>query len=111
MPDYCGTELGPKEDPGTVANWRMRCTIQKLVAERAEAEDKATQIEVNLAVSDAYLRAARVGRDAEAEYWRQYVEGLKFSPDLEKSIDAACAWHGTQNAPTAKMCGLWQQKR
>lgn len=76
MTDYCAASLDLKEDPGHLAEWRMRCTIKKLDEERAEAEDKATQMEVNLAVAEAHLKAARAALDAREAYWKDYVAGL-----------------------------------
>lgn len=82
MQDYCGSPLDLRADPGQLADWRMRCTIRKLDEERAEAEDKATQMEVNLAVTEAHLKTARAALDAAdktAEYWKKYVAGLRGS--------------------------------
>lgn len=116
MPDFCNKPLDPRTDPGALIDWRMRCTIQKLVAERAEEADKATQIEVNLAVSDAHLKVSHEMLEAankeavkRADYWKKYMDGLRISPKLISAIDKACEWRGTQNAPTAKMCRIWRQ--
>lgn len=84
MPDYCSA---PLDQPQAAADWRMRCTIQKLVTERAEAEDKATQFEVNLAEAEARAKAAQkqtaefwkryaTGAAAQVEWWRRYAKGL-----------------------------------
>jgi hypothetical protein len=57
MTDWCGTPLPFQADPSTALLWRLRCTIQTLDRERAEAEDHVTTAEVDKAISEAHLKA------------------------------------------------------
>jgi hypothetical protein len=59
MPDYCLAPLSAKEAPPAELDWRLRCTIQKLEAERVQQADRATQDEVEMARLAALLRAAQ----------------------------------------------------
>jgi hypothetical protein len=59
MPDYCSAPLSAKEAPPAELDWRLRCTIQKLEAERVQQADRATQDEVEMARLAALLRAAQ----------------------------------------------------
>jgi hypothetical protein len=59
MPDYCAAPLAAKDDPATALDWRLRCTIQKLQAERVQQADRATQDEVEIARLAALLRSAQ----------------------------------------------------
>ena len=61
MPDYCSAPLAARADPGTALDWRLRCTIQKLEAERVQQADRATQDEVEIARLAALLRSAQAG--------------------------------------------------
>jgi hypothetical protein len=64
MPDYCAAPLAAKDGPGAELDWRLRCTIQKLQAERVQAADRATQDEVEIARLAALLRSAQAGAAA-----------------------------------------------
>ena len=58
MPDYCSAPLAAKDAPPTALDWRLRCTIQKLEAERVQQADRATQDEVEIARLAALLSSA-----------------------------------------------------
>jgi hypothetical protein len=62
MPDYCAAPLAAKDDPATALDWRLRCTIQKLEAERVQQADRATQDEVEIARLAALLRSAQAAQ-------------------------------------------------
>ena len=66
MPDYCAAPLAAKDDPGTALDWRLRCTIQKLEAERVQQADRATQDEVEIARLAALLRSAQAQKSPPA---------------------------------------------
>ena len=61
MPDYCSAPVAAKDDPATALDWRLRCTIQKLEAERVQQADRATQDEVEIARLAALLRSVQAG--------------------------------------------------
>ena len=83
-PDLCAGALSYQADPAAVQRFRQQCTIQKLLAERADAVNRATAAEVQAAVEAAHAKAQaealEVAKKALAEvedYWKQYVAGLK----------------------------------
>jgi phage terminase Nu1 subunit (DNA packaging protein) len=56
--DWCSQPLSVQADQGTALVWRLRCTIQVLDRERAEAMDHVTTVEIDKAVAEAHLREA-----------------------------------------------------
>jgi hypothetical protein len=64
MTDWCGTPLPFQADPGTALVWRLRCTIQILDRERAEAEDHVTTAETDKALAEAHLKAVQADLEA-----------------------------------------------
>lgn len=113
VPDLCAEPLPYQAELPAVQKFRLQCTIQKLLAERADEANKATAAEVQAAVEAAHAKAqteALAKANERAEYWEHYAAGLVFQPKLSSALDDACAWRGTQNEPTARMCRIWKQR-
>jgi hypothetical protein len=62
--DWCRLPLGPNATPRDVMDWRLHCAVQKLDAERAAAEDRAMEAEVEAASAKAGETAAQTELDA-----------------------------------------------
>ena len=54
--DWCASPLSAEADADTALVWRLHCTVQILVQERAEAIDRATAAELDKAEAEARLR-------------------------------------------------------
>jgi hypothetical protein len=108
--DLCTTPLPYQADPGFVTKFRQQCTIQNLFQALQEAESRRIAAQVEASVDEAHARTLADERAPTAEYWKQYVAGLRFTPELGEAVDAVCGWHGTLNEPTARMCKLWKRK-
>lgn len=57
--DWCNSPLPFQADPNTALVWRLRCTIQILDRERAEAMDHVTTAEIDKAVAEAHLKGVQ----------------------------------------------------
>lgn len=112
VPEFCSAPLSYRADPSELQRFRQQCTIQKLIAERADEANKATATEVEEAVTAARLKALEESKRLTDEYWKQYVEGVQtlseWWKDYGQLADATCSWKGVFNVPTAKMCKAWQ---
>jgi hypothetical protein len=113
-PDFCGAPLPYQADPGEVSKFRQSCTIQKLLADRSEEAMQKTLAEVSAAVEAAHAKAQTDALSEEkrnTKYWMDYALGLegRYTPELAADLDAICAWHGTHNVPTARMCKIWNK--
>ena len=116
--DMCSGPLPYQADPGTVTLFRQRCTIQKLLGQVSELQDRVTVAEVDAAVQAGHAAAQTEALSSErdkaeklAEYWKTYAARPAPSPKLARAIDRACGWRGVQSEPTAAMCALWRRER
>jgi hypothetical protein len=107
--DLCAAPLPYQADPGTQQRWRQQCTIQKLLAERSDEANQKTAAEVQAATEAAHARALSDERAADDDYWKKFVDGLKFTPEVADAVDAVCRERHWYNS-TAKMCELWKHK-
>jgi molybdopterin converting factor small subunit len=80
--DMCAGPLPYQADALVDQRFRLQCSIQKLIAERADAENRATAAEVQTSVEAAHAKAQTDALDAAnkksaetSEYWKLYVEG------------------------------------
>jgi phage terminase Nu1 subunit (DNA packaging protein) len=83
LTDWCAAPLTFQMDPGTALLWRLRCTIQILDRERAEAANHVTTAEVEKAVSEAHLKAVA----DELTKAREELAKVKESAPPEKKKD------------------------
>jgi hypothetical protein len=62
--DWCALPLGKDASSRDVMDWRLHCAVQKLDTERAAAEDRAIEAEVEAASAKAREAAAQAELDA-----------------------------------------------
>jgi hypothetical protein len=55
--DLCGDPLPYQASPAVDQRFRLQCTVQKLLAQRADAENRVTAAEVQASVEAAHAKA------------------------------------------------------
>jgi hypothetical protein len=118
--DQCA--LQPAPGPLAPLIHKLTCRLQiednaRMAAEEnlivAQADQKIAEGKIDSLEAEANLKA-KTAKDT-AAYWKAELAGLmakeandqRAYAELSDRVNAACAWRGVQNEPTAKMCRWW----